>query len=123
MRERLGEGIANGQHPLADLEIARAAEGDRVEPARLDPDHRDVALRIGSLDLGGHHLSVGKDHLDLRAVLDDVVVGQDVAMIVDDHTGAETSLDVLFAARLAPAAVRPGPKEILERVGEEEWRS
>src|SRR5205085_5495040 len=56
-------------------------------------------------------LLVVEPHDDLFGVLDDVIVGEDVALGVDDEARAETALRLL-------ALLRPGTEEPLEGLGE-----
>ena len=56
---------------------------------RLDLEHGDVDLGVGADQLGAQLLPVGEDHDDLVGVGDDVVVGDDDALWVDDEARAE----------------------------------
>src|SRR5262249_23994308 len=85
------ERVADGDDPLADTEGVRITQLHRgqVFGIALDLDQRDVGLRVASRDLRLELLPVGQLHQDLVGVLDDVVVGEDVAAGVDDEAGAE----------------------------------
>jgi hypothetical protein len=52
-------------------------------------DHRDVACRIGSDQRAGKLLSVCESDGELGAPLDDVIVGDDVALGVEHDARAE----------------------------------
>ena len=105
------ERIADGHHPVAGLHLFRVAEaGFRQRAAGL----------FGQLDQGAVGQRVAADHLrvelgavvftknlhgDLGGVLDDMVVRQDEAGLVDDEAGAGA---VGFLGLLRAAAALAG---------------
>ncbi len=92
---RQGEGAADGFNPVADLGLVGVAE--------LDGGQRGIGVDLDDGEVGG---LVGADHarrtsevlsvgiggeldVDLVGLLDHVIVGDDVALGVDDEAGAE----------------------------------
>ena len=79
------EGTADGHDPFADGDVIGIAEGHRGEAAAiLDLQHGDVRAGIGADKVGvvlvtfdGHHV--------LASTGDDVVVGDDVAILREDN--------------------------------------
>ena len=84
------EGIADGEHLLADLQVGAVAHGDRLQVGRLDLNDREVVRLVGSDDGGRIVLFVGQDDLELTGSIDDMVVGEDVSLFVDEEAGAGT---------------------------------
>jgi hypothetical protein len=100
------EGVADGHHPLADLDAVGVAERDRGELAlRLDLDERHVGARVLADDLRLEALAVGEGHAHLVGALDHVAVRQDVALVVDHEARAEAR-----PARALAAAVVLGQR-------------
>ena len=70
---------------------------------RIDLQHRDVGLGVGADQFGLQLRAVGEIDLDLVGVGDDVVVGDDDALLgIDDEAGAER-LHLLRRRRRRPA--------------------
>ena len=86
------ERVADRDRPLADLELVRVAEARRLYGMPLDLHDREVGLRVGADELGGDGLAVGERDLELIRVVDDVVVGEDVALAVEHHARAHAAL-------------------------------
>src|SRR5215831_7621732 len=92
-RVRQAERVADGHHPVARLHLRRVAEF-RLRQRRFRMFHelnqRAVGERVASDDLGGVGVFVIQiqTHLDLDRVFDDVVVGEDEAVLADDEAGA-----------------------------------
>ena len=105
--EVVAERIADGHDRLADDDLVRVAERQRVEVhlARVHLDDRDVAADVHADELACDTLGLGtalvEHHGDaartLAALVHDVRVGEDVALLVDHEAGAEG----LGALRLA----------------------
>ena len=83
-------------------------EGDRGQLLQLDLEHREVGLGIGADHARRHLARVGERDFDLVHRLDHVVVGEDVALLADDHARAQ-----------ALAALRPGIDLLAEEVAEQ----
>jgi hypothetical protein len=104
------EGIADREDPVADAQIVGIAEVHRRQllAVGIDTDHGEIGLRIASDDLR-LVLLVGRGlHDDLVGILDDVIVGHDQAVGVDDETGSQAAL--LLLARLAEVALERFPE-------------
>ncbi|PRD36405.1 UNVERIFIED_CONTAM: hypothetical protein NCL1_08904 [Trichonephila clavipes] len=80
---------ADGQHPLADAQLRGIADLHRRQVGGGDLDQRDVGARVGADDLGLDLAAVAEAHGDLVGLVDDMVVGQHIAVAADDETGAE----------------------------------
>ena len=97
--ERLiqAEGVADGERHLADLQLRRAADADRLQQVggRIDRQHREVLGRIGSDQATLPAGAVGEDDHGAAGVADDVVVGDDVAILVPHETGTGALRDLL----------------------------
>ena len=105
-----GEPIATTHSP--DPADVRVAEAHDRQPVRLDLEQRDVGAAVGADHLRLELALVGQLHRDLVRRLDDVRVGQDVAVGADDEARAE---------RLRLELARPGigheaPEEFVERI-------
>ena len=87
----------------------------RVERRRrIDLEQRDVGLGVAPDHAGGKRLAVGEGDGDLRRLGDDMVVGHDVAVGIDDEAGPER-----VGARHRAALFRPLLAAALEVVAEE----
>ena len=107
---------ADGQHPLAHLQITRIAQFHRRQVLRVDLEHGHVGLRIGAQHLGAELAPVGELDGHFVGVLDHVGVGEHHAVGADDEARALAAhgniTRHLHALRHAEAA-----EEFLERVG------
>ena len=85
------ERIADGEHDVADLGLARVAERENGKVAR-----RSILITAMSvcgsvpIDLGGELAAVGQRDLHRGRAFNDVIVRQDVAVRADDDARAET---------------------------------
>ena len=86
------KGIADGQHLLPHLQRAAAAQGDRLKVGSLDLDDGQVVRLVRADHRGRVVLLVLQDHFQLPRVVNHVVVGQDVAFVVNDEAGTRTLL-------------------------------
>ena len=82
--------VADGHNRLADRERIRIGEFDRNQPVGgiIQLDDRQIGGGVGAGDLRGVHLAVRERDLDVLSTGDHVVVGHDVALLVDDRAGA-----------------------------------
>ena len=76
----------DGQDPLAHPDVAALALRQGAIGGRSHLDHRDVGLGVGPDNLGFHLLAVVELDDDLLGPFDDVVIGDDVALVVDRRT-------------------------------------
>jgi hypothetical protein len=83
------EGIADGEHLLAHLEVVAGAQGHRRRPleAHADAQHGDVVGGRGAHQGRPVVAAIGQLHRGFAGVLDDVVIGDDVARVVPDEAG------------------------------------
>ena len=97
-----GEGTADGLDPIADVGGVRVADFDgRERDLGIDFDDGDVSGFIKTDDDGGSAFIVivtirGELDVDFVGLLDDVIVGDDVALGVNDEAGAEGLPDALL---------------------------
>ena len=86
--EGLAQGIADRGDVLAHGELAAVAEDRRLEPLRVDLQHRDIAHGIGA-DKHGLKASVVKErHGRAVAVFHHVGIGQDQTVLRQDDAAA-----------------------------------
>ena len=84
------ERVADREHRVADRDRVRVAERDRLElgPVDVDLEHGDVRLEGSVPTTFGRARccpSLNIHRTPCRGLADDVVVGEDVALVVDDH--------------------------------------
>ena len=87
-KRQLAEGIADGGYRFADVQLGRVAQRHRGELFCVDLDHGDVVILVAADDLAVQHVAVVERDLDVAGVLDDVVVGEDIAVVGDDEAAA-----------------------------------
>src|SRR5690606_29120035 len=107
-RDRAAEAerIADGHDPVADAHLAVIGEGDIGKLAvGIDLQHGKVGALVGADQLGLQLRAVIENDGEALAALDDVVVGDDVAVGGDDEARAlrqrAGALAVAVAAMLA----------------------
>ena len=89
-------GIAHRHHEVADLQLVAVRHRDGGQVAGRDADDRHVGVRIRAQELGFHGAAVTEGHRHAVGILDDVVVGQDQALLgIDDHARAQRALHAL----------------------------
>ena len=85
----VAERIADRAHPLAHPQRRGVAERRHGQPRlSVDLDQRDIGVRVGSDDARAHRAAVRQFHGDALGAIDDVVVGEDAAVGVDDEPAA-----------------------------------
>ena len=115
-REAEPERISDRDHPVAHLEPIAVAEihiGE-VGLGRLDLQQRDVDLRVGPDELGGEFAPVGHRHVNAVGPLDDVVVGEHVALLRDEEPRPQA---LALELALGHAAAEELAEELLEGLG------
>ena len=88
-RAAQAEGVADGDHPVADAGFVGIAPFGRWQ--RLAAPHledRQVGLVIASDHLGLQGGAIVQQHKDLIDIFDDVMEGHDMATRINDETGA-----------------------------------
>ena len=83
-------GRADGVGRVADLDGVGVAERERRQPLATgaDLEQRDIGRGVGADDLRGLPRAAADRDLDRRRAVDDMVVGDDVAVGGDDEAGA-----------------------------------
>jgi hypothetical protein len=105
--------IANGHHPLADVEVIRIPEGQDREVLTLDLDHSHIRSRIRADRLGRKFTAIGKDDGDTIRLTDDMMIREDGAVVCNDEAGTLALLSKLL--RLFPFWHAPA-KEVFEEL-------
>ena len=83
------ERAADGDDELADLERVRVADRGGRQAGGVDLDDGEVGQRVDAVDRAGQDAAVLELDVELLAALDDVVVGEDPAVAVEDDAGAD----------------------------------
>ncbi|MDF3039254.1 MAG: hypothetical protein K0Q71_1960 [Thermomicrobiales bacterium] len=78
------EGVADGDDELARFESIRIAELGRGQTAHRRLDHRQIGLRVVADHACGQGPPVGEGDFQTPGPLDDVAIGEDVAVGGDD---------------------------------------
>ena len=110
------EGIADGDHPIADAGAVRGSEAHgRQGLVGLDAEERKIGPRILADDLCTEPRAVVENHGHGLGACDHVIAGHDVAVGVDDEAGA----DAPARHHGAGLEVRRGAEALGEVVAEE----
>ena len=80
--------VANGQHGVAHLQVARIAQGNGWRRADVDFEHGQIGVGVCADDGGRHAPTVCQLNLDIAGGFQHVVVGQDVAFRTDDDAAS-----------------------------------
>ncbi len=118
------EGIADRDHPVADADLVGIAElhgRQRLLARRLDLQHGKIGARVGADQLGLELGIVAQDDGDVLGALDHVVVGDHVAVGIDDEARAQRGAAALLLL-LSIAAVEEFLEQLLERRARRELR-
>ncbi len=109
MRDGLGkpDRVADREYDVTDLQAVGAAENSGGKLGQLDLQHRQVGVRIPAHHLGVGGPAVRQLYPDGVRVGDHVMVGDDVAGLIDDDSGAQTVLHPLPGARQEVAKELP----------------
>ncbi len=119
------ERAADGKHPVADFGGLGVAEFDgRQRGIGVVLDDGDVGLGIDADDSRGAALEAlsivgiaGELDVDLVGLVDDVIVGDDVAARVNDEAGAESLALAAYAVKGSSLSPPPWPaEELVEEV-------
>ena len=86
------ERVADGHHPVAGFHLRRVAETglrQRIRRPLGQLDEGTVGEPVSADDAGLIQLVIVEEgHLDLGGALDDMIVRDDIAVLVDDEPGA-----------------------------------
>src|SRR5262249_16854621 len=93
-RNRLAdaEGIADSETKITHSDLIRISKGKNRQARTADFQQRDVAWRVGANQLRSIGLAVVHFHGDLLSAINDVVIGQDLSVLADDHSRAQSPL-------------------------------
>ncbi len=69
------EGVADGQHHVAYLDVLDAPQRDRRQVLERDLEHGQVGFRVRAHDLGVGLAAIGQRNLDFIGAVHHVVVG------------------------------------------------
>ena len=83
--------VADGQHPIADLQPVGVGQLHSRQVLRLNLEQGDIDQRIKADDLGPISAAIREGDLDGVGIGDDVVIAQDVAVGTDDRTRAHAA--------------------------------
>ena len=109
-------GMTDGHHPVADFHLVRVAKGHRRQLLiGCYSDYRQIGFRVGANQLAWIGGAVGQQHIDLGRSGDHVVVGQDIAFIIDQHAGSQTSQRLLELLRCLRAVEKEMEKRIVAK--------
>src|SRR6185312_5920492 len=111
------EGIADGEHNVADLKavgIAELEEG-QLRAAILDAQDREIAALVLEHNLRLELALVVERDFDLVRAFDDVDVRDDQAGRIDDDAGAERALHLRRPAGQTAAAEELAEDRIVEQ--------
>ena len=102
------EGRADGQYPVADLHLVGVADFGDGQVVTLDFDEGNVGAFVEADDVGVVFFVVVELDAHFFCAFDDVRVGEDVAVAVDDKARALALQDALFVLRLGELATAKG---------------
>jgi hypothetical protein len=96
------EGIADGDHPVADADLLLGElHVSELAVRVVDLEEGEVGLVVDADDLRGVFGAVIHDDGHRLALVDDVVIGDDIAVAGDDETGAEAGARTRLGPRIA----------------------
>src|SRR5215467_8986367 len=100
MRDRVAkaERVAEREHRIADLHAVQRSQRDGWKAFAVGLEDGEIGLGIAAADRRGHAATIREHDLDVIGSLDDVIVGEDVAFVAHDHSGAEAGRSLRFAA-------------------------
>jgi hypothetical protein len=78
--------ITDRQYDVTDSQLVRSSERDRRQFAQVDFKNRQIGLCVDPYDSGAGNTSVGHLHTDFAGVGNDMVVGYQVAVGIEDHS-------------------------------------
>jgi len=107
------EGVADGYDEIADLEARGIAERHLREPLGTHLEHGDVRVLVAADHLGLEVAPVLQRHGDLVRVLDDVCVGDDVALLGVDNDARAGAAEQVLARAPATRSLEEAAKELV----------
>jgi hypothetical protein len=88
-----GERIADGQHHVAHFALAAVGKGDGRQVLGVNLDDGHVGFGVLAHDFGLEFPAVIERHFDFIGAIDDVIIGQDVAVLGHDDAGTDAVLE------------------------------
>ena len=105
------EGVADGDHVVADLELARIAEGHGDQIRLLCLQNRDIRAFVAADDFGAESAVVEQRDGDLAGVLDHVMIGDDVAVLRVDDDARSCALELALTRLRILRSVEESPEK------------
>lgn len=90
----VAERAAEGKDSLSGMQLAGVAPGDAGEAGRVNLDDSEIGQLVDTDELAGEDAAIVEGDLDVRGAVDDVAVGDDVAVRGDDDSAADAVLDL-----------------------------
>ena len=85
------ERVADGKDEITDFDVVRLADGQIGQSIGIDLEQRDIGQCIRTDDLGIERFLVEQRNLNLVGVFDNMMIGQDIAILgIDDDTRTST---------------------------------
>ena len=110
------ERVADGDDPIADAHVARVVERHvREAPAAAHAQHGDVGGFVGADEVGLEVAAVAGADGDFFGAFDDVMVGDDDAVLIDEEAGAERGRRGARTARTAAEEFFEARRQAFER--------
>jgi len=79
---------------VADAYLVAIGEFERVKPIRVNCNQGQISLGVATDHLGGGAASVSQEDLNGVGAANHMMIGEDVALIAEDHAATETAFDV-----------------------------
>ena len=105
--------VAHRQDDVADARPVGVAERQRRQARGLHVEHRQVGRLVDAHDLGVELAPVGQHDADAVRAVDDMRVGHDAAIGLDDHAAAQTALARLAARSGQAVAEEPAEERVV----------
>ena len=82
------ERASDGEHPISDANFLGASQRRRSQSRRIDFQNSEVGFWVGTDDFGLDLASIAQFNGHYRGPGNDMIVGQNVAIILHDHATA-----------------------------------
>ena len=90
------KGVANGQHHIAYLQVLGLSQHNHGQFVERDFQQCQIGVRVGANDFGRSTAAIGQHDFDVVRILNDMVVGQDVAFGADNDATAQPGWILFF---------------------------
>ena len=88
-------GVADCEYHIPNLCPVGISQFNGCQRGQVNLQYRQIGCRIRAYGLGSRGTAIMKQHLYRVGIGDDVVVGDDVPLIGQNHTGAQGALNAL----------------------------